>query len=487
MKRIFALLLAVIMVLCLCACGGDTEEGGKESGGSGVLEVGVSRQSIMPSSPIGVHITGGGDPNRISTGYLDELTITCIAITDAQGNTVLMYSQDLHNPHKAFVSICKTQITEATGVPAEDIYMAATHTHSSLLPTDTATSGNVDFNNKYYAAVVNAAKEALADRAPAVMQGGNLDINEVSDHDMAFVRHYSISDGSVAGSNFGSYNNGKIVGHPYEADQVAQLIRFVREGKDKDVLMMNWPAHSTFNGTTTLLNVSADYPAPLRTYIEDNSDCIFGIFLAGAGDQTPNSLWVEDNHGLEYQAYGQALGKIVLDNMESVLQPIADGTIQQTELNYTATTNPSDAETVALASEVYNYFLANGQTAGTQYAIQKGFYSAYEARAIVARSGLPATKDIPLRAMRLGDMSFVFAPYEMSGPNARFIRENTPFEMTFVMAYCEDTYGYVPVPENYEYNGNRGSYEAYDSDYCKGTAEILADNYISMLGDLKNS
>lgn len=484
MKRIFALLLAVIMVLCLCACGGDTEEGGKESGGSGVLEVGVSRQSIMPTSPIGLHISGGGDPNRISTGYLDELTITCIAITDANGETVLIYSQDLHGAHALVCNSCKIQIKGATGIPEDHIYMSATHTHSGLMPDDQY--GSTEFSTLYYDAVLKAAEEALADRAPAVMHGGNLDINEVSDQDMAFVRHYSISDGSVDGSNFGKYNNGKIVGHPYEADQVAQLIRFVREGKDKDVLMMNWPAHSTFNGTTTLLNVSADYPSPLRGYIEENTNCVVGVFLAGAGDQVPNSLWTEDNHGLDYQAYGKALGKLVVDNMDSVLKPIADGGIKQSAQTYTAKSNPSDAETLSLANDVYKYFLHNGQTAGNAYATQNGFYSVYEARAIVSRSGLPETDDIPMEAMSLGNMSFVFAPYEMSGPNARFIRENTPFDMTFVIAYCNDAYGYIPVPENFEYNGGRGSYEAYASNFIKGTAEILADNYISMLGDLKN-
>lgn len=491
MKKILSLLLAAFMMLTLVACGNSeapaANNAEQSEQGFTSLHVGVSRADITPKDPIGIHINGGGDPNRLATGILDRQTITCIAITDKNNQTVLIYSQDIHNPvASAFTNKCRQDVSDATGVPFENIYMTATHTHSSLLPTDTTTPQNVAFTNRYFEAVVETAKEALADRAPAVMYGGAVDAKEASGQDMAFVRHYTMSNGTVAGSNFGSFS-GTITGHPYEADQEAQLIKFVREGKEKDVLLMNWPCHSTFNGTTTLLNVSSDYPAPLRDYIEANTDCIFGIFLGGAGDQTPRSNWREDNHGLEYKEYGEALGKIIVDHIavESNLTQFTDDAFKFNRYTFVANSQISAAEDIALAQDVYNYFLENGQTKGTTYAVQKGFQSPYEARAIVNRANLPPTIDVPIEAVSLGNMSFVFAPYEMAGGHAMQIKDNTPFDMTFVVAYCNDNLAYIPVEVNYEYNDNHGSYEAYDSKFEKGTGTALANKYLEMLAELK--
>ena len=491
MKKYLALFFAVLMLLSLAACnktnGSETKTEQQTQPGFTSLHVGVARGDITPKSPIGIHINGGGDPNRLATGILDRQTITCIAITDKNNQTILIYSQDIHNPvASAFTNKCRDDISKATGVPVENIYMTATHTHSSMMPTDTTTPQNVEFTNQYFEVVVAAAKEAMADRAPATMYGGAVDAKEASGQDMAFVRHYTMSNGTVAGSNFGSYA-GTITGHPYEADQEAQLIKFVRAGKEKDVLLMNWPAHSTFNGTTTLLNVSADYPAPLRDYIEANTDCIFGIFLAGAGDQTPRSNWREDNHGLEYKEYGEALGKIIVDHLavESNLTQFTDDAFKFNRYTFVANSQVSAASDIALAQDVYNYFLENGQTMGTTYALEKGFQSPYEARAIVSRANLPPTIEVPIEAVSLGDMSFVFAPYEMAGGHAMNIKENTPFDMTFVFAYCNNNHSYIPVEVNYEYNDNHGSYEAYDSKFEKGTGTALSNKYLEMLAELK--
>lgn len=491
MKKIVSFLLVVVMLAALAACGktdAPAAAGQQTEQGFTSLHVGVARGDITPKNPIGIHINGGGDPNRLATGILDKQTITCIAITDKNNQTVLIYSQDIHNPvAKSFTNKCRTDISAATGVPVENIYMTATHTHSSLLPTDTTTPANIEFTNQYFATVLSTAKEALADRAPATMFGGAVDAKEASGQDMAFVRHYTISNGTVAGSNFGNFGAGTITGHPYEADQEAQLIKFVREGKDKDVLLMNWPCHSTFNGTTTLLNVSSDYPAPLRDYIEANTDCVFGIFLGGAGDQTPRSNWREDNHGLEYKEYGEALGKIIVDHLavESNLTQFTDDAFKFNRYTFVANSQKSDPAVFAEAKDVYDYFLENGQTKGTTYAVGKGFQSPYEARAIVSRADLPDTIEVPIEAVSLGNMSFVFAPYEMAGGHAMNIKDNTPFDMTFIFAYCNDNLCYIPVEVNYEYNDNHGSYEAYDSKFEKGTGTALANKYLEMLAELK--
>ena len=493
MKRALTLLLVLVMVLGVFAgCSGKEKKNEKVFD---YLAVGVGRVDITPKDPIGAHINGGGDPNRLAQGILDDLAITCIAVTDEKNQTVLFFHQDIHNPSaESFTDASRKAVAKATGVPFESIYMSGTHTHSALHPRDTTNEQNKAFNKQYDKAVVEAAKKAMNDRTAATMYAGTMDAKaENNGQAMAFVRHYLHKDGSVAGSNFGTYRQTLMCGFPYEADNEAQLIKFTREGKN-DVLMMNWPAHSTFHGTTTKLNISGDYPVYLRRYIEENSDATVAIFLGGAGDQTPHSeLYPVANHGLDCEQYGAKLGELVLNFMavEGNMAQVKDGAIKQETYVLTADSNFIPAEQQELASkaqDVYDYFLQNGQEAGNTYAIANGFQSCYEARSFVSRLDLAPTQTIPLYVMSLGNMSFAIAPYEMSGQTATTIKhaiaDGGVFDMAFIMAYSQDNIGYIPSASNYEYNGGRGSYEAYDCKYAKGTAEKIAETYIQLINDL---
>lgn len=503
MKRLFTLLLAFLMVFCLFACKSEPKaQEGTQNGQQDpanmtfdTLAVGVGRADITPDDPIGAHINGGGDPNRLATNILDDLAVTCVAVTDENNTTVLFFHQDIHNPSaEKFTDEARQSISSATGVPVENIYMSATHTHSSLHPKDTTNEKNEGFNAKYQIAIVEAAKAAMADRAPATMTAGTMDAKEENGgQSMAFVRHISKMDGTVWGSNFGTYQPQLFNGFPYESDNEAQLIKFDREGKDP-VLMMNWPAHSTFHGTTALKNISGDYPVYVRRYIEENSDMTVAIFLGGAGDQTPNSQYVAANHGLECDAYGAKLGELILNFMavDGNMAAVEDGTIKQNSYVLTADSNfiPEEQQDLAAkAQDVFDYFQENGQEQGNSYAIANGFQSCYEARSFVSRMNLEPTQSIPLYVMSLGNMSFAIAPYEMSGQTATTIKhailENGEFDMAFIMAYTQDNIGYIPSASNYEYNNGRGSYEAYDCKFAKGTAEQIAETYIQLLTDLK--
>ena len=76
MKKIISLMLVLVLVLGLCACG---ESGGKAD--SKGLQVGFARESITPDI-LGVEIAGGDASSRLSDGIIDEVAATCIAIKE---------------------------------------------------------------------------------------------------------------------------------------------------------------------------------------------------------------------------------------------------------------------------------------------------------------------------------------------------------------------------------------------------------------------
>ena len=102
MKKFFALLLslAILFGLVACAQGGSDAAGETTASGNEFL-VGYSKVNITPE--YSVPLRGYGNPTeRMSTGYLDYLYATCAAITDTDGNTVVVFGIDLTNAFESY-------------------------------------------------------------------------------------------------------------------------------------------------------------------------------------------------------------------------------------------------------------------------------------------------------------------------------------------------------------------------------------------------
>ena len=129
MKKIVSLLLVVIMTFSLCACSGAQETDGKAEKHE-TLRVGFGKAKIQPPD-LTIRLTGGGDPNRFVTGVLDEMYLTCIAVTDTEGNNLLFYTVDIQNFANSWGKHAQKFVSERTGIPTTHIFFGCTHTHST--------------------------------------------------------------------------------------------------------------------------------------------------------------------------------------------------------------------------------------------------------------------------------------------------------------------------------------------------------------------
>jgi hypothetical protein len=103
--------------------------------------------------------------------------------------------------------------------------------------------------------------------------------------------------------------------------------------------------------------------------------------------------------------------------------------------------------------------------------------SQHHARAITQRVSRPATGIYELDAIRIGGMAFVTAPYEMFSSSGRYIKDNSPIDMTMVFS-CSNMYGaYFPTRAAFEY----GCYESWTAYYAPGCAEATAEKFVEML------
>ena len=436
-----------------------------------VLKVGFGREKITPTME--VYISGGGNPKRISTGILDDLYITCIAITDETDNTVLVFTEDMQQVSSPFIDPGVEGVVAATGVPQEKIIIAATHTHSAP-GQHLGRHGIKDFQQIYTNGMIQAAVSAMEDRAPATVSAGTTNAKG-----LVFVRHYLLENGTYAGSAYGDFKSAPIQQQAYEAKDLVQMIRFEREGK-KAVLLMNLGAHATFNGNIKLTNVSADFPGPTREYIEGNSDLLVAYFLGAAGDQVPRSLHEPLAHGLDYIGYAEKLGKYVLD-AQGNMKPMDAGVLQLQRWTLTAQANKNDMDRLAQAEEVYDAFLEGSYKLANPLVSKYGFVSPYEARAICIHSKQGETRDVQLAALSFGDLAMTFGAFEMFGDTGVDIRAKSPYPFTFVVSQSMATNDYIPAPIGFKLR----CYEAYSSHYAPGTAERITDEYVRVLGEMK--
>ena len=70
----------------------------------------------------------------------------------------------------------------------------------------------------------------------------------------------------------------------------------------------------------------------------------------------------------------------------------------------------------------------------------------------------------------------------MYSDNARFVREHSPYPMTFVTTCANGSNGYLPSDIGYEI----GCYEAYASNVGRGSGEILVDLFMKLLNKMKS-
>lgn len=486
MKKLLCLSLALAMILGLCACGNSTESQSTQPATQAittepqatepenVLQAGFSRIAIMPNGTF--HLGGTDSSKRRTDQVLDQVSVTCIALKDNE-KTVLVYTMDLLNAYDSCIDPAKASISGNTGIPQENILMNATHTHSGV-GIDGSWDGAEEYRITFTNATVSAALGAIADLAPVEVYYG-----DVQTEGLAFVRHYELDNGTFAGSNFGDFNSGTIVGHAAQADQLLQIVRFERTEK-KDIILMNFPAHPTFNGQVTDLWLSADYPGAARQHVELNGDYQVAFFLGGAGNQTATSRIKGESPVAsdDYKAHGQLLGDHVINALPS-LTKVEDTTMKLLNQVYTGASCKEGIEKLPAAGTVIAAAKEYGNLDSKTIAIarENGFASYFEANSVKSRSGYPATFSMDLHALTIGDLGFVFAPFEMFGSQSMRLREISPCENTFVVTCSEGAQGYLPDLQGFE----MGCYEFCVTRYERGTAEKVTDTFVQMLTTLK--
>lgn len=475
MKKYISVLVAAALALSMTACGaqvGQTEVTEAASEKTAAFSVGFGKADFTPDQPVGLAGYGRTDL-RISNGVISYLYAICVAITDAEGETVLLYSLDLGSPGYALKYL--TDVSKATGVPEDHIVMAATHTHSAP-DYGAKTPGSSAALLKLQKALIKAGEAAMADRKPAQMLGGSVQVTG-----MNFVRHYLCNDGTYYGDGFGSSASG-LKAHATEADGQLQVVRFVREG-GKDIYLTNFQCHPHQTGGSDKHDISSDVVGEYRTALEKDLGVEVIYFSGAGGNLNSHSRIPEEQATQDFKAWGRRLAEYV---KKIEFRPLQTGSVQAVSGEFRGEVDHSTDQWAEICHELRTAW-DQGQIdtkelkeLGLTYGISLN--SPYHAGAIYTRSTLGETEGFPIYAFAFGDVGFVAAPYEMFDTNGVCIKEHSPFAMTVIATQANGGNGYFPSDFTFTY----GSYETDTTKYVQGTAEVLADQFVELLAQLKS-
>ena len=476
MKRITSIIL-VLLLLSACAPGvrettAPTTPPTTELAGPELL-IGYGEADITPQ--ISVPLRGYGRvQDRYSKNILDPLMVSCMAITDEEGNTILLMAIDLTT--SATVTDYRVAISKETGVPVNNIAISASHTHSAPDMDNGNVAGVSTWTNTLIKLLVECADEAMEDRAPADMY-----VTSTQTDGLNFVRRYELEDGHVEGYESIIRDSGlAITGHESEADHTLQLLKFDRGEGKTPILVANYQTHPHRGGSANDTSMTADLVGAFRDEVTKKLGYDVVYFTGASGNVNPYSMIKEENITADYKTQGVALAQYAID-ADSTYTAVNGGTVRGKQVDFTGTIDHTEDHLKDVAKEAQALWKeTNDIMTVTNAFIDQGIHGPYHANAIVNKAGMNETESFTVYAVSFGDIGFAVAPYEMFDTNGMYIKDNSPFTMTFVATCANGSNGYIPSSLAWD---NRG-YEVDTCRFLKGTGEELATLYTEMLTEL---
>lgn len=466
-----------------------------------IFSAGFARCKITPEK-FGVPLRGYGATHlRLSESVMDDLYAHILCLGNGDKAEVCLITMDLTAVNDTLVAQCRAAVEEATGIPGERVLLGGTHTHSAP-----DYDSDMPIIQEYLAYIVRQVKAtvplAVQDMKPAKIFFGSAEVGRPGVR-LNFCRHYTIAANSDAntetqekliycGDNFndrlaGDKEHYHYVGHAQEVDPMLQVIRLEREGAD-NIIMVNWQSHAHIKGGSKKTFITADFPGALVNKVEaliPGSKCIY--YNGACGNINPFSRMLSDSlPGLtfgpnrDHYAFAAVLGDYVRRANQNARESTTS-TLDFRKRIVTCQRDHSMDHLVEEATLVRTIFMRDGYTQEVKdLCVKHGFNSPYQCGSIMAKAKAPATGTVELNALRIGDVGYATSVGEFFNDLGENIKKFSPFPMTFFKGYANGTGCYFPSagsPEN--------TYERNTTRFVPGTGELLVQNLVEMLTEMK--
>ncbi len=443
------------------------------------LQVGFKRTDITP--PLGAPVDGYTFM-RYSEGVLDALEVNAVALSDGE-RTVLLIALDLMLVSNSYAKELAEKIEAATAVPADAVYIAATHTHTAPgAPRADQDEVADDYYRFLTRAVVDAAVLAVADLKPAKMGFGIGKAENVS-----FCRRFRMKDGSCQ-TNPG-VNNPNILHTISEVDTRVSVIRFEREGAES-VVIVNFANHPDTVGGNL---ISADWPGAMRRTVEGVYGNVKCVFVNGAqGDINhvnvhptggySNDLFMDFDDVARGYGHTQYIGRVVAAGVMQAYDKVEYVDVERVGALVKTILIPSNKPTLEELPEARRIWQMHkeGRDAELPYEGMMLTTVVSEARRMVQLADAAENFEMKLRGLRIGDIAFVGIPGEPFSDVGTQLKLGGEARLVVPTCITGGYQGYFPTYDAYA----EGGYEARSSLFRAGVAERIVAGGIDLIKEL---
>ncbi len=433
------------------------------------LTAGAAQLDITPG--LGAHLVGYFN-DRIATSIVDPLQAKAIALSDGE-TTLGFIICDLIVVPTAVVDAAKALITERTGVPADHILIAGTHTHTGpAISGALGTPAEEGYAQWVAGRIADAFALALVRQQPAqVAHGAGACPGEVHN------RRWHMKDGSVR-MNPGHLNPEAVRPAAPTDPQLGLLVLRTPAGAPIAALG-NLSLH--YVGVREDHNViCADYFAAFGRSLNRCAGASFVCPLSNGTFGDVNNLDFTRpsrvSSGNTFQI--ERVANVVAGEAWRVWSSLREEDFRAdvplgatlTQVNFVAR-YPS-AEELAAAEALYR--------SGEKWSDSEWLY----AREVVLCTEGPREWPVPIHALRIGELGIVGLPGEVFTEIGLDIKDRSPYAQTMNIGIANGTVGYVATDRAL----GEGSYETRLCRHVRsplGTGQLWADTAIAGLESLR--
>ncbi len=452
-----------------------------------VLRAGAATSNITP--PLDEPLVGGWD-SPPATHVHDELHARCLVLDDGATKLAIVLVDSLGISREVCDAAGKI-VENRTGIPARNLLIAATHTHSSISARGSsrvkASDAFSDYESLMIRRIADGVRRAVNNIEPARIGWGR-----AGEPTQVFNRRYFMKPGTPTPNPFGGTDqvvmnpgrgNPNILKAAGPTDPEVSFVSVQSRAGRPIALLANYSLHYVGPAAGTV--ISADYFAVFADRIQellgaDRLDPPFvGIMSNGASGNINNINWPQKSDerwppyakmrqvadlvaGAVHEAHQQITFHdwVELDARRQDLRLVVRRPTQE-QLAYARTIldKPEDAPKHHPRERVY-------------------------ANRVLGLADAPEQVTVVLQAFRVGDLSICAIPFEVFVEIGLELKKESPFGQTFTISHANGSHGYLPTARQHELGG----YETWLGTNTVETqaASKIVDSLLSMLRELRS-
>lgn len=458
------------------------------------LRAGTGRRCTNPPPNI-AHGGWGAQKHEQAEGIDLDFWATALALSDG-GVTAVILDIDIQILTNERADQIRTAVSQATGLPVQNIRACATHTHSGPVPYKSWIEKGYELVGPWFEHLARwcaeAASEALANLQPVLVRTGQGEC--------------AINANRRCVASNGERFLGVNPAGP--CDRQVSVVQLDSTEGTPLATLVTYACHATIMGPANRL-LTPDFPGAMKRVVEQavGGRCLF--LQGSAGNLGPVQGFQADPK--VYRALGAVLGhevaRIALSlhclpstltfreiipsgaplgryDAEFAIRTARPVQVKQAEIPVPLREGLPEKKSAAEKLDHWKNRLAAARAANDSGAITEATYMARRADIQLRMAddfGGKTNAAVRTHFITFGDVALVGCNIEPFCEIGLAIKAASPFPITFMCGYTNGRMAYLPTADEW----TKGGYEVENSPFGQGAAECLQKEILAILAQLR--